>query len=124
MPSLRVMVVEDTDHVRRMLVDMLELDGFEVVGAAGSGTEAVDQVASADPDVVVLDFKMPGLDGIDTARLIRERRPDQPLILYTAFIDDDLKARAADAGIAVCLGKVEGLNALEREIRRLARTLL
>jgi CheY-like chemotaxis protein len=117
------MVVEDTDHVRRMLISMLELDGFEVVGAAGSGTEAVEQVASADPDVVVLDFKMPGLDGIETAKLIRESRPAQPVILYTAFIDDDLQARAAEAGIAVCLGKVEGLNALEREIRRLARTL-
>ena len=117
------MVVEDTDHVRRMLISMLELDGFEVVGAAGSGAEAVEQVASADPDVVVLDFKMPGLDGIETARLIRERRPEQPLILYTAFIDDALQARAADAGISVCLGKVEGLNALEREIRRLSRSL-
>ena len=123
MAGLKVMVVEDTDHVRRMLISMLELDGFEVVGSVGDGAEAVAQVASADPDVVVLDFKMPGLDGIDTARLIREERPDQALILYTAFIDDDLKARAAEAGISVCLGKVEGLPALEREIRRLAGSL-
>jgi CheY-like chemotaxis protein len=117
--SVRVLVVEDTDHVRKMLTSMLELDGFEVVGAAASGVEAITQVDAADPDVVVVDFKMPGMDGIDTARQIRSRRPDQAVILYTAFIDDDLERVAAEAGIALCLGKVEGLAALEREIRRL-----
>ena len=116
---VRVLVVEDTDHVRKMLTSMLELDGFEVVGAAATGAEAVAGIEALDPDVVVLDFKMPGRDGLDTARRIRERRPDQALILYTAFVDDELQQQAAEVGIALCLGKVEGLHALEREIRRL-----
>jgi DNA-binding NarL/FixJ family response regulator len=120
---VKVMVVEDTEHVRRMLAAMLELDGFEVVGQAATGAEAVSRVEADDPDVVVVDYKMPGLDGLDTARAIRSRRPDQMLILYTAFYDEELEREAEEAGIALCLGKVEGLQALEREIRRLAGSL-
>ena len=121
--SVKVMVVEDTQHVRRMLAAMLELDGFEVVGQAATGAEAIAHVEAVDPDVVVVDYKMPGLDGLDTARAIRARRPDQTLILYTAFFDEELQREAEDAGIALCLGKVEGLQALEREIRRLSGSL-
>src|SRR5205085_4467107 len=59
---IRVMVVDDTDHVRRMLTSMLSLDGFEVVGNAADGPQAIENVEQADPDVVVVDYKMPGMD--------------------------------------------------------------
>ena len=117
------MVVDDTDHVRRMLRNMLELDGFEVVGEAGSGADAVAAVGDADPDVVVVDYKMPEMDGLETAGRIRELRPDQVMILYTAFVDADLEHRAREVGVSVVLGKVEGLESLEREITRLCGTL-
>jgi len=120
---IRVMVVDDTDHVRRMLRSMLELDGFVVVAEAASGPEAVDLAAAATPDVVVMDYRMPGMDGIDAARAVRERRPEQVIILYTAFLDEDLVRRAHDAGIAACLGKTEGLETLEREIRTVCGSL-
>jgi CheY-like chemotaxis protein len=121
--AIRVMVVDDTDHVRQMLASMLTLDGFEVVEEAASGNEAVRRIEGADPDVVVIDYRMPGMDGLDTARTIKQRRPDQLMVLYTAFIDADLQQAADDAGIAVCLGKVEGLASLEREISRLCTSL-
>jgi CheY-like chemotaxis protein len=121
--AIRVMVVDDTDHVRRMLRAMLELDGFEVVAEAEGGLTAVEQVGVADPDVVVIDYKMPDLDGLAAAERIRADRPDQVMILYTAFIDDELRQRAAEVGVAVCLGKVEGLESLEREITRLCGNL-
>jgi DNA-binding NarL/FixJ family response regulator len=120
---VKVMVVDDTEHVRRMLRNMLELDGFEVVAEAGSGTEAVDGVAAADPDVVVLDYKMPDVDGLETAERIRAARPEQVMIMYTAFVDSGLQQRAKEVGVAVVLGKVEGLESLEREIARLCGTL-
>ena len=120
---IRVMVVDDTDHVRRMLTSMLSLDGFEVVGNAAGGPQAIENVEQADPDVVVIDYKMPGMDGLDTARGIRAARPDQVMILYTAYIDDKLEQAAADAGISLCVGKVEGLASLEREISRLCASL-
>lgn len=122
-PPIKVMVVDDTDHVRRMLRNMLELDGFEVVGEAGSGPDAVAVVGAADPDVVVIDYKMPDVDGLETAARIRAARPEQVMILYTAFVDADLEAKARQVGVSVVLGKVEGLESLEREITRLCGTL-
>ncbi|HWC13891.1 MAG TPA: response regulator transcription factor [Actinomycetota bacterium] len=118
---VRVMVVDDTDHVRNMLVDMLELDGFEVVGEAASGEEAVDGVGGANPDVIVMDLKMPGMDGLTAARSIRQSRTSQAIILYTAYLDPTIEEQAKAAGIALCIGKVEGLNQLERHINELCR---
>lgn len=120
---VKVLVVDDTDHVRNMLVDMLELDGFEVVGDAASGSDGVSIAQEAEPDVIVMDYKMPGMDGLTAARAIRESRPSQAIILYTAYLDPALEAQAREAGVALCIGKVEGLNQLERHITELCRDL-
>ncbi|MDP9420841.1 MAG: response regulator [Actinomycetota bacterium] len=120
---IRVMVVDDTDHVRRMLRNMLDLDGFAVVAEAASGLEAIEQVEQVAVDVVVIDYKMPALDGLETAARIRAAHPDLVMILYTAFVDPELERRAADVGVSLVLGKIEGLESLEREITRLCRTL-
>jgi two-component system response regulator DesR len=117
--DIKVMVVDDTDHVRAMLVDMLQLDGFVVVGEAASGPEAIAMAAEAHPDVIVMDYRMPGIDGLVAARDIRSRRPDQAIILYTAYLDPVLEKQANEAGVALCVGKVEGLNQLERYINEL-----
>lgn len=120
---IKVMLVDDVDHVRRMLRNMLDLDGFTVVAEVASGAEAIDAIAGADPDVVVIDYSMPGMDGIETARQIREGRPDQVMIMYTAFLQPDVEIKAREVGVALVLGKVEGLESLEREISRLCGTL-
>lgn len=119
--TVKVLVVDDTDHVRSMLVDMLELDGFDVVGEAASGSEAVGAATEKDPDVIVMDYKMPGMDGLSAARAIRETRPKQGIILYTAYLDQKLEKEARDSGVALCVGKVEGLSQLERHITELVR---
>ena len=119
--SIRVLVVDDTDHVRRMLTTMLAVDGFEVVASASDGPGAVAAAAEHAPDVVVVDYRMPRMDGLETARRLKDQRPDQHVIVYTAFIDEDLEKQAAEIGVALCLGKVEGLGPLEQEIRRLVR---
>jgi two-component system, response regulator PdtaR len=121
--SVKVLVVDDTEHVRNMLVEMLELDGFSVVGKADSGQTAIDLASESNPDVVVMDYKMPEMDGLAAARTIKDERPDQAIILYTAYMDPDLEARAKQSGIALCVGKVEGLNQLERHISELCRDL-
>lgn len=122
-PPIKVMVVDDTVHVRRMLRNMLELDGFVVAAEAGSAEEAMATIAGADPDVVVIDYKMPDVNGLETAARIRAERSEQVMILYTAFVDPELEQRARDVGVSVVLGKVEGLESLEREITRLCGTL-
>lgn len=120
---IRVMVVDDTAHVLRMLSAMLNLDGFDVVGEAASGAAAIDAVDEADPDVVVMDYRMPFMDGLTAARRIRDRRPGQIVVLYTAFIDEEIERQAQEAGVSLCVGKVEGLASLEREISRLCAAL-
>ena len=119
----KVMVVDDTDHMRKMLRGILEIDGFDVAAEAASGEEALALVDDADPDVVVLDYMRPGMDGLETARRLRAARPDQVIILYTAFLDPKVEAAAKEAGVDLCLAKVEGLDSLEREISRLAGSL-
>ncbi|MFP5299179.1 MAG: response regulator transcription factor [Actinomycetota bacterium] len=119
--DVRVLVVDDTDHVRNMLVDMLELDGFEVVGQAATGREAIDLASRTSPDVIVMDYKMPGMDGLTAARTIKKATPDQPIIIYTAYLDPQLEVEAREAGIALTIGKVEGLSQLERHITELCR---
>jgi two-component system chemotaxis response regulator CheY len=120
---IRVMVVDDTPHVLRMLTSMLSIDGFDVVSEATSGAEAVERLEEADPDVVVIDYKMPVMDGLTAARELRSRRPHQVVVLYTAYIDDALEREAAEVGVALCLDKIEGLASLEREISRLCTSL-
>lgn len=122
-PPIKVMVVDDTVHVRRMLRNMLELDGFVVAAEAGSAEEALATIDAADPDVVVIDYKMPDVNGLETAARIRARRTEQVMILYTAFVDPELEQQAREVGVSVVLGKVEGLESLEREITRLCGTL-
>lgn len=120
---IKVMLIDDVDHVRRMLRNMLDLDGFTVVAEAASGAAAVAEIADANPDVVVIDYSMPDMDGIETARQIRAARPDQVMIMYTAYLQPEVELRAREVGVALVLGKVEGLESLEREISRLCGTL-
>ena len=116
---IKVMLVDDVDHVRRMLRNMLDIDGFVVVAEAASGADAITEVDAADPDVVVIDYSMPDMDGIETARRIRAARPEQVMIMYTAYLQPEVEERAREVGVALVLGKVEGLESLEREISRL-----
>lgn len=121
--TVRLLVVEDTEHVRQMLLDILELHGFEIAGDADSGAQALERIASADPDVVVLDYMMPEMDGLEVARRIREQRPDQHVILYSAYLDDELEKAAQEAGVAVCVPKMAGVEELAREITAVALDL-
>ena len=98
MPT-RVVIAEDEAIIRLDLKETLEEEGYEVVGETGRGDEAVELVRELEPDLAILDIKMPGLDGLAAAREIAGERRAAVLIL-TAFSQRDLIEQARDAGRA------------------------
>jgi response regulator NasT len=100
----RVVIAEDEAIIRLDLKETLEEEGYEVVGETGRGDEAVDLVKEHEPDVAILDIKMPGLDGLSAAREIAGERRAAVLIL-TAFSQRDLIEQARDAGALAYLVK-------------------
>ncbi|NQV92431.1 MAG: response regulator [Candidatus Aquiluna sp.] len=127
---LRVVVAEDEALIRMDVVATLQEAGYEVVGEAGDGEEAVRLAIELVPDLMIMDIKMPKLDGISAAEKISELKI--PVVLLTAFSQADLVKRAADAGamayvtkpfkpsdllpaIQIALSRSEELFALETE---------
>jgi two-component system, response regulator PdtaR len=100
----RVVIAEDEAIIRLDLKEILEAEGYSVVGETGRGDEAVDLVARHEPDIAILDIKMPGIDGIEAARRISANHRVAVLIL-TAFSQRNLIEEARDAGVAAYLVK-------------------
>ncbi|PID97047.1 MAG: response regulator [Actinomycetales bacterium] len=95
---LRVVVAEDEALIRLDLVEMLTEAGYDVIGQAGDGKEAVSLVRELRPDLVVMDIKMPVLDGLSAAEQLAEDRTT-PVVMLTAFSQKELVERAKDAGV-------------------------
>ena len=129
--GLKVVVAEDEGLIRMDVVASLEEAGLVVVGQAADGEEAIALATEHEPDLVVMDVKMPRLDGISAAQKIAELKI--PVVLLTAFSDSELVARAAEAGamayvtkpfkpndllpaIQIALSRHEELVSLESEI--------
>jgi response regulator NasT len=135
----RVVVAEDESLIRIDIVETLQDNGFEVVGEAADGEKAVALVEELKPDLVVMDVKMPLLDGISAAEIIN-RKKLAPVVLLTAFSQRELVERAAEAGalayvvkpftpsdlipaIEVALSRYQQIEALEDEVSDLAERL-
>lgn len=95
---LRILVAEDETIIRLDLRGLLERAGFDVCAEARDGVEAVELARSSQPDLAIMDVKMPRLDGIDAARSILDERPI-PIVMLTAYGQEELVARAVEAGV-------------------------
>jgi len=132
----RVVIAEDEAIIRLDLKEVLEAEGYEVVGETGRGDEAVELTTSLQPDLAILDVKMPGIDGIEAARQITAQHR-VPVLILTAFSQRNLIEEARDAGVAaylvkpfqrgelvpaieVALARFEELRAIEEEHARLS----
>jgi len=135
----RVVIAEDEAIIRLDLKELLQEDGYDVVGETGRGDEAVELVRDLRPDLVILDIKMPGLDGLSAAREIAGGRL-AAVLMVTAFSQRELVEQARDAGalaylvkpfqksdlipaIEVALGRFAELAALERDVEDLQARL-
>jgi CheY-like chemotaxis protein len=105
----------------RVVIEMAN-HGLSIVGEASDGDEALRVWRDLDgppiPDVVILDNRMPGLTGIEVAQQILAERPGQLIVLYSAFLDDEVRAQADEVGIATCVSK-EDLDRLPGVIQEL-----
>jgi AmiR/NasT family two-component response regulator len=96
--KLRIVIADDEPIIRLDLKNMLEAMGYSVVAEAGDGAKAVEAARTLSPDIVILDIKMPTMDGIDAAKIITEEKI-APVILLTAYSQVDLVTRAKEAGV-------------------------
>ncbi len=126
-PVRRVVIAEDEALIRLDLAEMLAEEGYDVVAQAGDGQSAVELAELHRPDLVVLDVKMPKLDGIAAAQRIAEQRI-APVVILTAFSQRDLVERARDAGAMAYLvkpfNKADLVPAIEMAVSRFAELQL
>ncbi|BCI53660.1 transcriptional regulator [Mycolicibacterium litorale] len=107
----RVLIAEDEALIRMDLAEMLRDEGYEIVGEAGDGQEAVELAEALTPDLVIMDVKMPRRDGIDAASEIASKRI-APIVILTAFSQRELVEKARDAGAMAYLVKPFNVNDL------------
>lgn len=119
---IRILVVDDNPAVRRYLRSVLEQHGgWQVCDEARNGQEAVERFSQVRPDVVVLDFQMPGMNGLDAARIISQLSPDTPILMVTLYLSKQLSEEARKVGIRGACTKtdigrvVDAVGALLRE---------
>lgn len=103
------LIVDDEPDIRELIAMSIRAanEGLSVCGEAAAGAEAIDIVEEKEPGVVVLDERMPGMSGIDTARELLRRRPDQQIVLCSAYLDTELRRTAESIGIRACFSKTE-----------------
>jgi DNA-binding NarL/FixJ family response regulator len=101
----RLLVVDDHDVLREALVGLLEQAGFEVVGQACDGADAVALAKQLVPEVVVMDLRMPVLGGLDATRLIKDGLPATQVVLLSAFESPALEQQSEEAGCFAYLVK-------------------
>ena len=134
--AIRVLVVEDETLIRLDIVETLEDAGYEVVGEAGDGESAIELAGELEPDLIVMDVKMPGMDGITAAdRILEEHRV--AIVMLTAYSQRDLVDRARDAGamayvvkpftpadlipaVEIAVSRNQEIEALENEVSTMA----
>ena len=101
---IRVVIAEDEAIIRLDLKESLEAEGYAVIGETGRGDEAIDLVRMLEPDLIILDIKMPGMNGIDAAKVISDEGL-AAVILLSAFSQQDLIKEASNAGVLAYLVK-------------------
>ncbi len=103
---IRVMVVEDSPEFQELLVLTLSLEPYiKIVHIASSGEDALKAMDKASPELVLLDFRLPGIDGLETAKRMKEKNPDVKIALVTAYAEEVLERAAKEANVEEVIPK-------------------
>lgn len=103
--TARLVLVDDDAALRLALHELLMDAGYHVVGEAGDGAAGLEVIAEVRPDVVLLDLRMPGMGGVEMARHLRQRSPNVPIIMFSAYADLGLQSILSDLGVSAYLIK-------------------
>jgi DNA-binding NarL/FixJ family response regulator len=115
-----VLIVDDNAFICEALSELFQREAdFEICGRAENGKEAIEKAQELHPDLIVLDFSMPVMNGFDAARVLRRLMPTVPLLMYSAFGDRLVKHQAQLIGIAEVISKSEHVSVLIQKARKL-----
>jgi DNA-binding NarL/FixJ family response regulator len=108
-----ILIADDNLAVRRAMRRVLEMNAdWRVCGEAENGREALEKERQLQPDLVVVDFSMPGMNGLEVARVLKRVSPATPVVLFTMFKDRFLEEEAFAAGVSMVVSKEEGIAML------------
>jgi response regulator NasT len=139
MPPIRILIAEDNDLVSLTLEEYLKEQGYHVVGIARSGAEALNMNQRLGPDLIIMDIRMPEMDGTEAAARIRKQRP-VPIIMLTSYVEKDIIRKAEAAGalgylvkpvtanelppaISIAMARFKELQSLQTEVSELQDSL-
>jgi DNA-binding NarL/FixJ family response regulator len=119
--AVRVMLIEDNDVFRNALEVLLTLDAdIEIAGSEPDGNDVVERCRELEPDVVLVDYRLPGIDGVQVTRLLREHAPGVAVVALTAAAGEREVEALLEAGAASCLGKDRPLDEIVDAVRSAA----
>jgi len=120
--AVRVLLIEDNDVFRKALEVLLALDAdIEIAGSEPDGNEVVERCRELEPDVVLVDYRLPGIDGVQVTRLLREHAPGVAVVALTAAAGEREVEALLEAGAVSCLGKDRPLDEIVDAVRVAAK---
>jgi two-component system response regulator (stage 0 sporulation protein F) len=114
-----ILIVDDQKGVRRLLEELFKKEGWEVHMAA-DGREAIEQVDALLPDIILMDMKMPNMNGLEASQRILEKHGDVNIIMMTAYGEMEIVNKALDAGVKKCITKPFDIMDLRNMVNQLA----
>lgn len=117
--TLKILLVDDEDHLQEVLGLLLELDGHQVT-TAFSGEQALERAKDKKFDLVITDFKMPGMNGMDVVRTIKKDNPDTAVVMITGYPTEDTEKEAQKLGVDDYIAKPFHMDKMREVIRRVS----
>ena len=118
MEKIKLLIVDDLDHVRQGLKTLLNLsEDLEIIGEAVNGFEAIGMAMVLNPDVILMDYEMPKLNGIEAAKVAKNHNPDIQIVMISIHDSDEIRNKAIEAGVTAFENKATPADELMDKIR-------